>query len=52
MHGMCQCVSLADAADREGLSKWAIFHALNHKRNSEIPPFPRREGACVCVAAC
>lgn len=46
------CVSQADSADREGLSKWAIFMLLITKETLKHPPFPQCVGAYVCVWLC
>lgn len=43
------CVSQADSADREGLSKWAIFMLLITKETLKHPPFCSVwERTCVC----
>lgn len=48
----CISVSQADSADKEGLSKWAIFMLLITKETAKIPPFQQTLYVCVCVGAC
>lgn len=45
------CVSQADSADREGLSKWAIFMLLITKETLKHPPF-RSVWERTCVWLC
>lgn len=48
----CVSVSQADIADREGLSKWAIFMLLITKETVKYPLSAVCGSVCVCVAAC
>ncbi len=45
----CVSVSQADSADREGLSKWAIFMLLITKETVKYPLSAVCGSVCVCV---
>ncbi len=48
----CVSVSQADGADREGLSKWAIFMLLITKKTVKCPLSAVCGSICVCVCGC